>query len=171
MLRQFPKLILVLMCLSLHSQVVSTEVLDKIDKAGKKFTSQLVNGEIEFLKDQTPPPDTWTYSRLEEFKQAKGKKAIAIDRIILPSADPDSKDFTYNVYALDIEAKQYYFVAIVAYEVIDEDIEFQCSFIFTEPKSLRSWWEFMFSYYMAYDIEKFPEHYLFQVPPRPPPKI
>lgn len=62
-------LILIFFCQSLFSQEVNSEALEKIYKGGNVFTTPIKKGQIESLKKANPPKDTWTYSKLEEYKR------------------------------------------------------------------------------------------------------
>jgi hypothetical protein len=161
-----PILILIFFSQSLFSQEVSSESLEKIYESGKAFTTPLKRGQIESLKKANPSKGTWTYSKLEEYKRNLNSENIIYGQIIMPSAD--EAFYSYNLFAYDIKKETYYFVAIVSYEIINNDVKMNNSFLFTEKKSLKDWWKRTFGFYESKLIKKIPEKYLFKTCPPPP---
>lgn len=159
-------LIITLIYISVFSQNIDTHTLDKILKKGRLFTKPLKNGEIEFLKNSNPPKDTWLFSKLEEYKKNLGSNQILYGSIIMPSVDKTS--YSYNLFAYDTKNETYYFVAIVSYQILENDIKFNNSYLFTEKKSLKDWWKRVFVLYQSREINDIPNKYIFKTCPPPP---
>lgn len=151
---------------SLFSQDVSSKALEKIYKDGKAFTTPLKNGQIESLKKANPSKDSWTYSKLEEYKRNLNSEDIIYGQIIIPSAD--EAVYSYNLFAYDLKEMKYYFVAIASYKIIGDDIKKNGTYLFTEKKGLNFWWSRTFRFYESDLIKKIPEKYVFKVCPPPP---
>lgn len=165
-MKLLPILILMFSSQPLFSQEVSSEALEKIYEGGKAFTTALKNGQIESFKKAIPPKDTWTYSKLEEYKRNLNSGNIIYGQIIMPSAN--EAYYSYNLFAYDIKKESYYFVAIVSYEIINNDVKMNNSYLFTENKGLESWWKRTFEFYESKLIKKIPKKYLFKTCPPPP---
>jgi len=162
-------LIMTLACVPLFSQEVNPKILDEINERGKLYTMRLKNGEIDFLKKSTPPKDTWSFSKLEEYKHNLGSNDIIYGSIIMPNEDKTF--YSYNLFAYDIKKETYYFVAIVSYQMLEDSIKYDNSYLFTEKKSLKDWWIKMFGFYQSEKINNIPKKYLFGTCPPPPFKI
>lgn len=165
-MKLIPIFILIFLSQSLFSQEVSSEALEKIYQGGKTFTTPLKKGQIESLKNANPPKDTWTYSKLEEYKNNLKSENIIYGQIIMPSAD--EAFYSYNLFAYDIKKETYHFVAIVSYEIVNNEVKMNNSYLFTEKSSLKDWWKRTFGFYESKLIEKIPEKYLFKTCPPPP---
>lgn len=161
--------VLIFLSQSLFSQEVSSKALEKIYEGGKAFTTPLKKGQIESLKNANPPKETWTYSKLEEYKRNLNSEDIIYGQIIMPSADETV--YSYNLFAYDLKKKIYYFVAIASYKIIGDDIKKNGTYLFTEEKSLTHWWKRTFGFYESDLIKKIPEKYVFKVCPPPPFKL
>ncbi|WP_109437002.1 hypothetical protein [Aquimarina sp. AU119] len=148
------------------SQDLSKETLEKIYDGGKSFTTPLKQGRIESLKNANPPKDTWLYSKLEEYKNQLGSDNIIYGEILMPSAD--EKFYSYNLFAYDKKKNFYYFVAIVSFEIINDNAKMKNQYLFTEKKSLKNWWLKTFGFYESKLIKKIPEKHLFKTCPPPP---
>ncbi|WP_438422838.1 hypothetical protein [Aquimarina macrocephali] len=159
-------LILILFLQPVFSQELGIEILEKIYDRGKSFTTPLKQGRIESLKNANPPKDTWLYSKLEEYKSQLGSENILYGEILMPSVD--EKFYSYNLFAYDIKKKFYYFVAIVSFEIINDDAKMKTQYLFTENKSLKNWWSKTFGFYQSDLIKNIPEEYLFKTCPPPP---
>lgn len=162
-------LILLFFCYSFSVQEPDLGLLEKMNTAGKAFTKPLKQGQIESLKNVEPPEDTWVYSRLEEYKQNLDSENLMYGQIIMPSAD--EKYYSYNLFAYDKKKEVYYFVAIVSFKIIDNDVEIEGSYLFTEGNSLKMWWRRIFGFYESDLINNIPEKYLFKTCPPLPFKI
>lgn len=158
-------LILILFVQPILSQELSTKTLENIYNGGKSFTTPLKQGQIEPLKNANPPKDTWLYSKLKEYKNQLGSENIIYGEILMPSVD--EKFYSYNLFAYDIKKESYYFVAIVSFEIINNDAKMKSQFLFTEKKSLKNWWTRTFGFYESELKTKIPEKYLFYTCPPP----
>ena len=159
-------LILILICYPIFSQDLNSEILDKIFEGGKSFTAKLKNGEIESLRKAKPAKDTWLFSKLEEYQRNLSSKNIIYGQIIMPNKDESS--YSYNLFAYDIKKESYYFVAIVSFKILENDIKINNSYLFTEKKSLEDWWLVMLGFYKSEQIKKIPEKYIYKICPPPP---
>ncbi len=159
-------LIIMLIYISIFSQDINTHKLDEILKKGKLFTKPLKNGEIEFLKNSNPPKDTWLYSKLEDYKKNLGSNEILYGSIIMPSVDKTI--YSYNLFAYNTKQKKYYFVAIVSYQILEKDVKFKNTYLFTEKKSLKGWWKSVFVFYQNKKTNDILNKYIFKVCPPPP---
>lgn len=163
-------IIFTFLCQSLFSQELSPEIFEKIYTGGQEFTTHLKQGKIELFKNAGPPKDTWTYSKLEEYKRNLNSGNIIYGEIIMPSMD--EKHYSYNLFAYDTQKEAYYFVAIVSYSILNNDVKLNHSFLFTEEKSLKEWWLRISYSYKSGQINKVPEKYLlFKICPPPPFKV
>jgi len=161
-----PFLLLFFLSHQLCSQEVDSETLEIIYQDGKSFTAPLKNGQIESLKNSNPPKDTWTYSKLEEYKDNLNSENIMYGEILMPSED--DKFCSYNLFAYDIKKETYYFVAIGSYKILNGEVKINSSYLFTEKSGLQEWWKSIFGFYQGKLIEKIPEKYLFKTCPPPP---
>jgi hypothetical protein len=153
---------------SLFSQEVNPLILEKIKEGGISYTTFLKNGNIESLRKANPPKDTWLFSKLEKYKQNLGSKDILYGSIITPSNVENSNLYFYNLFAYDIKKEFYYFAAIVSFKVIDDNVQFESSFLFTENESLQNWWMNIFSFYESEKSNTILEKYNFKTCPPPP---
>ena len=165
-LKWISNLILILVFQPIFSQELSTTTIENIYYGGKSFTTPLKQGQIESLKRANPPKDTWLYSKLEEYKNQLGSENIIYGEIVMPSAD--EKFYSYNLFAYDIKKEFYHFVAIVSFEIINNDAKMNTQYLFTENKSLKDWWKRVFGFYESELIKKVPTKYLFKTCPPPP---
>jgi hypothetical protein len=141
-------------------------MFEKIFDDGKSFTTPLKKGQIESLRNVNPPKDTWLFSKLEEYKQNLGSENIIYGQLIMPNADESF--YSYNLFAYDTDKKAYYFVAIVTFEILDNDVKLKNSYLFTENRSLKDWWSKIYGFYQSDLIKKIPEKYLYKICPPPP---
>ena len=151
---------------ALFSQEVKPELLEEIYTGGKAYSTPLKEGQIESLKNANPPKDTWTYSKLEEYKSNLNSENIIYGEIIMPSVD--ELNYSYNLFAYDLKKETYYFVVVVSFEIIEDAVKMNDTYLFTEKKSLTGWWQRIFSFYQSDLISKTPEKYLFRTCPPPP---
>lgn len=161
-------LIMILSFASLFSQEINPQMLEKINEDGILYTTSLKSGNIESLRQANPPKDTWLFSKLEKYKHNLGSKDILYGSIIMPSIVENSNLYFYNLFAYDIKKEFYYFAAIVSYKVIDDNVQFDNSFLFTEKESLQDWWMKIFSFYESEKFNTIPEKYQFKTCPPPP---
>lgn len=159
-------LVSILFVQPIFSQELSKVTLEKIYNDGKSFTTPLKQGRIESLKRANPPKDTWLYSKLEEYKNQLGSENIIYGEIVIPSAD--EKFYSYNLFAYDIKKEFYYFVAIVSFEITNNDAKMKTQYLFTENKSLKKWWSKTFGFYQSDIFKNVPEKYLYKTCPPPP---
>lgn len=152
----------------LFSQEQDSQIFDEITKRGNKYITPIKDGEIEFLKKEIPPKDTWLYASLEKYKENLDSKDIHYGSIIMPSTTKDSDVYSYNEFAYDIKKERYYFVAIVSYKVIGDSVQFDNSYLFTEKKSLENWWMSIVSFYRSDELDEIPKEFVFEVCPPPP---
>ncbi|MGB1308842.1 MAG: hypothetical protein ACPG6B_08025 [Oceanihabitans sp.] len=138
----------------------------KINDIGKSYTSALKNGQIESLRKANPPKDTWLFSRLEEYKHNLDSENIIYGQIIMPSTDESY--YSYNLFAFDIKKEAYYFVAIISFKILENDVKLNNTYLFTENKSLKDWWGKTFEFYESNQIKKIPKKYLYKICPPPP---
>ncbi len=148
------------------AQDVNIETLDKIFTEGKSYIEPLKNGQIEHLKNVKPPKDTWVFSKLEDYKQNLGSDQILYGSIIMPGVNDST--YSYNLFAYDIKREAYYFVAIVSYDVLENDVKFDNAFLFTEERSLKDWWSTTFKFYQSEKIKTISKEYIFEICPPPP---
>jgi len=159
-------LLLIFISQSIFSQEVSYEMFEKIFDGGKSYTLPLKKGQIESLRKVNPPKDTWLFSKLEEYKRNLESEDIVYGQIIMPNAEESL--YSYNLFAYDIKKEAYYFVAVVSFEILENDVKFKNSFLFTENQSLEDWWRKIFGFYQSDLIKKIPEKYLYAICPTPP---
>lgn len=158
--------ILILICYPVFSQDLNPEILDKIFEGGESFTAPLKNGQIESLRKVKPGKDTWLFSKLEEYQRNLSSKNIIYGQIIMPNKDESS--YSYNLFAYDIKEESYYFVAIVSFKILENDVKINGSYLFTEDKSLKNWWYVMLEFYKSENVKKIPKKYIYQIcPPSP----
>jgi len=159
-------LILIFICQPIFSQEVNSKMFEKIFEDGKSYTTRLKKGQIESLKKVNPPKDTWLFSKLEEYKRNLESENIIYGHIIMPSVNESF--YSFNLFAYDIKKELYYFVAIVSFEILENDVKFNNSFLFTENKTLNDWWNRIFGFYQSDLIKKIPKKYLYKICPPPP---
>lgn len=164
------KIVLILLLLmsmaTMSAQEINPQTLEGIFESGKIFTSRLKNGDIEQFRNAKPPKDTWTFPKLQAYKEKIESKNILYGSILIPSAN--KKLCSYNLFALDMETRKYHFVAIVSYKLQDDGFKQNGAYLFTEEPSLKSWWKTVFSFYESEEIKSFPKKYLYEVCPPPP---
>lgn len=159
-------LILIFFYQPMFSQKVSLETLEKIYVGGKTFTTPIKQGEIESLRNVNPPKDTWLFSKLEEYKSELGSENVIYGEILMPGTD--EKFYSYNLFAYDIKKEIYYFVAIASFEIIENDVIMESSYLFTENKILKIWWRKIFGFYQSAFFKDVPKKYLYKTCPPPP---
>lgn len=152
--------------LSAFSQEVSLSTMEKIYEDGKAFTMALRQGQIENLKNATPPPGTWEYPKLEAYKQELNSADMIYGEFVMPSAD--EAYYSYNLFAYNTMQERYYFVAIVSFEVVENGANWNAAYLFTEKQSLKDWWVRTFGFYDSDLVKKVPENFLYKTCPPPP---
>ena len=158
--------ILILICYPIFSQDVNPEILEKIFEGGESFTAPLKNGQIESFRKVKPSKDTWLFSKLEQYHRNLSSKNILYGQIIMPNKDEST--YSYNLFAYDIKEESYYFVAIVSFKILENDVKINGSYLFTEDKSLKNWWYVMLEFYKSEKVKKIPKKYIYQICPPPP---
>src|SRR5690554_4841360 len=94
-------LIMILSFVSLFSQEIKPQILEKIEKDGTSFNEFLKNGNIEPLRNANPPKGTWLFSKLEKYKRNLGSEDILYGSIIMPSIVENSNIYIYSLFAYD----------------------------------------------------------------------
>jgi len=161
-------LIMILSFVSLFSQEIKPQILEKIEKDGTSFNEFLKNGNIEPLRNANPPKGTWLFSKLEKYKRNLGSEDILYGSIIMPSIVENSNIYIYSLFAYDIKKEFYYWAATVSYKVVDDNVQFDNSFLFTEKESLQDWWMKIFQFYESEKFNTIPRKYKFEICPPPP---
>lgn len=141
------------------------------DSLGKAYTSSLKNGNIEHLKNAKPPKDTWTYSRLLDYKNIleNNSDGLIIGTFIEPSADNSYYGFNLFAYKrIDNKNFEYYFAAIINIDVSNDVYKVDRSYLFTEAVALDRWWSHVLWFYEGDTFKDIPENYVFPVCPPPP---
>ncbi|CAL2087514.1 hypothetical protein [Tenacibaculum sp. 190524A05c] len=159
-------ILLILMCFTTYSQQSNAKIYQEAFESGKAFSKNIKSGRIEPLKSRIPPKDTWDYSRLVEYKQNIGSKDVIYGNFLMPNKDKTI--ISYNLFAFDIKQNSYYFVAVVSYKVINEKLESNGSYLFTEKIGLKNWWMNVARFYQGNDIKEVPKKYLIEICPPPP---
>jgi hypothetical protein len=159
-------LLLTFISFSAYSQQPNAKIYQEAFESGKAFSKNIKSGRIEPLKNRTPPKGTWTYARLNEYKQNIGSTDIIYGNFLMPSSN--NTDISYNLFAFDIKQNSYYFVAVVSYKVINEKLELDRSFLFTEKNILKNWWVNVARFYKGDKIKMIPKKYLLEICPPPP---
>ncbi|WP_109098399.1 hypothetical protein [Aquimarina sp. AU58] len=144
-------------------------IFQEIERQGIiAYTNSLSKGSIENLKNASPKKDTWTYSKLEAYKNRIGD-SITYGSFIQPSARVKNL-YSYNYFAIDSRAErtEYFFVAIFSFEVLDDKLKKEGAYLFTEEKSLKNWWNHISRFCFSKEKEMVPPQFLFEVcPPYP----
>lgn len=113
-----------------------------IQEKGLAFVKPIKDGHIEGLKDIKPPKNTWTYSKLQEYKtELEDNRNFTYGSFIQPSASPNK--FGFNYYALQFNGGEhhYAFVAVIQYEIINGAIiKSGLNYLITEKEGLKKWW-------------------------------
>lgn len=137
-----------------------------IQTKGLEFITPLKNGEIESLKNITPPEGTWKYSRLIEYKEdLKNSEEILFGSFIQPSKTKDNYGFNFFAYN---DVGDYYFTAVVNFKIVENEVKIQNSYLFTEKEALKNWWLNAFNFYDGEVIKSVPKKYLYIIcPPAP----
>ncbi|WP_411766315.1 hypothetical protein [Winogradskyella sp. A3E31] len=158
-----------LICLNSFAQkIVDFKSLDSI---GRKHSQRLIKGDIEFLKNYNPPPNTWSYNRLLDYKKAlvDEDKMILSGRIIGPSNNDSIYSYNFFAYHRTKEGKlEYFFVTVVSIDISSNKPNIENSYLFTEGEALKSWWMHIFGLYHTKEIEEIPKEYQYPVCPPPP---
>lgn len=140
----------------------------EIERQGIAYTNRLSKGKIENLENVSPAKDTWTYTKLEAYKKRIGD-SITYGSFIQPSARVKNL-YSCNYFAIDSRAKrtEYFFVAVFSFEVLDGKIKKNGSYLFTEEKSLKNWWNNISRFCFSKEKKMVPNQFLFELcPPYP----
>jgi hypothetical protein len=137
---------------------------------GLNYVHQIKSGDIENFKKEVPPKNTWTYRNLLQYKNAlENNKTVYYDYYLQPLVNKDC--YGFNFFALNtnnISKGKYYFVASVSMKVLDNNVIFLNSYLFTEKEPIKQWWLNMWGYFNSVNVVNIPKHYLLQIPPPPP---
>ena len=155
--------------LGFSQEGISNEVFRQIDKEGYNFVLPVVKGDIEDLKNTTPPVDTWTYQDLLEYKETLKDKKLHYGSFIQPAGSDNEYAFNFFAFTPNGDGSyKYFFVAIVVYRIEEEHLTNIESYLFTQEKPLKSWWTIAYNYYESDAIKTIPSAFVDYPPPPPP---
>jgi|GEM_PF-1504610 hypothetical protein len=146
------------------------DLYQKIESIGLSYVNQLKEGNIEGLKNINPPKDTWLYSKLLDYKKHldENENSIFYGSFIEPSII-ESDTYAYNFFALKKQKEvHYFFVAVISVSFKYGKLKIDNTYLFTEDKSLKGWWQHVFSFYESEAIKTIPKKYLYKICPPPP---
>jgi hypothetical protein len=134
-------------------------VFKKVQEVGSKFASHLKKGDIEPLRKRKSPSNTWTFKKLEEYKEyLKTGKTILYGSFINPTGKDDMYD--YSMYALNIDTDDkplYFYTLSVIVSAKDDEYKVLNFMIFTERKALDAWWNATFGFFISDEFKKIPK--------------
>ncbi len=162
-MKVYLSIIIVFGLLSLTS-AQNNDLFTNVENVGKSFTLSLKNGEIGNFKRQNPPKNTWTYSRLLEYKKyLDNKKHVLYGSFIQPSLRKKDVYF-YNFYAIRNDGKKddyhYFFIASIGISIKNNQYTVINSYLFTEDMPLKKWWQSTLYFFESDDIKQIPTKFL-----------
>lgn len=158
-MKSFLSLFLLLFAATSFSQTVDKDFYEKIRNAALPHVERIENGNIEALKNVTPPKDTWRFQDLLEYKKVLEEDTTLIFHgyYIEPSLTQDGI-YAYNGFAYrQVDDKyEYFYTAIISVDTKNA-FKVTTTYLFTIDSSIQSWWRHTFGMYRNGHLDTIPK--------------
>ena len=161
-----------IICFNSFSQNLKLKdsIYDLMVRKSLNTIEKIKSGNIEDLKSVNPPKNTWTFNSLLLYKKAlESNISIYYDYYLQPLIDQNCYGLTaFALHTNNKSKHNYYYVISISMKVVNEEVIYLNSYLFTEKEALKNWWLNMYGYFNNGSKNFIPKQYKLQIPPPPP---